>query len=95
MNTPPEPSFTSVGFYVRESRTLVVASTARRVGGPGMALWRGGWGLAFTAEHLRTVPPCERAVTLCAAFTAGVGLSPMTQDAIFAWQRTWKPPRVG
>ena len=77
-------------FYVRETRTLVIASVGRRVGGPGSPVWRGGWSLGVGSHDLRGVAPDAVLTALCEAFALSGTAREMGPEARAAWIRTWR-----
>jgi len=76
--------------YVRESRTLVLASVGTRVGGPGSQLWSGGWTLGLGAADLALFDPQSAHSALLTAFLTRDGTHAIGPDARAAWMRTWR-----
>lgn len=77
-------------FYVRETRTLALASVARRMGGPGSPVWAGGWSLGIGGHLLRPMDPESAHSALMTALITREDARVIGPDARAAWMRTWR-----
>lgn len=91
--TDVQPSTRKVSstFYVRPTRTLVLWSTQRGVGGPGSALWGGGGRLDLGAGDLAALDGEDLVKVLMRVATQPDRVVPMSRDERAAWMRSWRP----